>query len=199
LKDGREKIMQKAAHWALDGPVMEDAGDVGGDIQVGPAFSARFRSDDCPEARFEITVYATAKQYMDLKELDPDCLHKEPPGWVCKNGWQESHDPNSGSRTRCLCWLPPEHLACSFKPGTVDVQAEYTYRMNGKVVDGVYESDDTDDISYEWVGGDLGYAKDDGIVAEVERATRDAKATIQDWVANINKYLVWDGRTRPND
>ena len=72
---------------------------------------------------------------------------------------------------------PPEHLACSWKPGTVDVQAQYEYRMNGRVDEyGNYESDDTDVITYQWVGADLGYGKGDGIVAEVERATVDAEA-----------------------
>lgn len=191
--------MQDAAHWVLDGEIVKDAGDWGGDIQVGPAIQARFRSDDCPEARFEVTVYVTAKQYMDLREPDPDCPHTESPGWVCKNGWQEDHGPDFPNGVRCVCWLPPEHLACSFKPGTVDVQAQFTYRMNGKLVDGIYESDDTDPMSYDWVGSDIGYAKGDGIVAEVERATRDAKAVVQRWVANVNTYLDWDGRTQPND
>lgn len=192
--------MSKPARWVLDGEIIKDAGDVGGDIQVGRAISARFRSDDCPEARFEVTVYATAKSYMDLNEPDPDCPHTEPVGWVCKNGWQEDHGPDFPNGTRCICWLPPEHLACSFKPGTVDVQAQYEYRMNGHVDEyGHYESDDTDPISYEWVGSDVGYDKGDGIVAEVERATKDAEAMIERWVADINAYLHWDGRTTPKD
>lgn len=179
--------MQKAAHWVLDGEVIKDAGEVGGDIQVGRAISARFRSDDCPKARFEVTVYATAKPYMDLKEPNPECPH---PVVILEHyGSTALHAP-----------MPPEHLACSFKPGTVDVQAQYTYRMNGHVDEyGDYESDDTDPITYEWAGSDIGYDRGDGIVAEVERATKDAEATVRNWVTFINKHLKWDGRTRPND
>lgn len=192
--------MKTAAQWVLDGEITQDAGNIGGDIQVGRAISARFRSDSCPEARFEVTMYATAKQYMDVGDTEPDCPHQEPEGWVCKNGWQEDHGPDFPNGTRCICWLPPEHLACSWKPGTVDVQAQYEYRMNGRVDEyGNYESDDTDVITYQWVGADLGYGKGDGIVAEVERATVDAEAIMARWAANINKYLDWDGRTRPND
>jgi hypothetical protein len=191
--------MQKPAHWVLDGEIIKDAGDVGGDIQVGRAISVRFRSDDCPEARFEVTVYATAKSYMDLKEPEPDCPHTEPPGWVCKNGWQEDHGPDFPNGTRCICWLPPEHLACSFKPGTVDVQAQYEYRMDGRMDGDVYESSD-DVITYEWVGSDIGYAHNGRtLIEEIEYATADAQAKIMDWVSFVNKYLSWDGRTRPND
>lgn len=179
--------MQKPAHWVLDGEIIKDAGEVGGGIQVDRAISARFRSDDCPEARFEVTVYATAKSYMELDEPDPDCPH--PVVILERHGSTALHAP-----------MPPEHLACSYKPGTVDVQAQYTYRMNGHVGEyGHYESDDTDPISYEWVGSDVGYDKGDGIVAEVERATKDAEATIRNWVASVSQYLSWDGRTRPND
>lgn len=188
------------AHWVLDGPVIEDAGSVGGDIQVGRAISARFRSDACPEARFEVTVYATAKPYMELGEDDPECPHREPEGWVCKNGWQEDHGPDFPNGVRCVCWLPDEHLACSFKPGTVDLQAEYTYRRNGKIVDGVYESDDSDDIVYEWVGSDIGYAHNGRtLTEEIEYATADAQAKIMNWVNFINQYLKWDGRSAVND
>lgn len=192
--------MTAAVQWVLDGAIIEDAGDVGGDIQVGRAVSARFRSEACPEARFEVTIYATAKPYMDLQESDPECTHIEPEGWVCKNGWQEDHDPNSGSGTRCICWLPPEHLACSFKPGTVDLQAEYTYRRNGRIEDGIYESDDSDDITYEWVGSDIGYAGNGRtLIEEIEYATADAQAKVMDWVNFVNKYLDWDGRSAVNN
>lgn len=177
-----KRVMTKA-HWVLDGVIEQNAGDVGGDIQVGRAISVRFRSDDCPEARFEVTVYATAKTYMELSEPEPDCPHKAAILEVLGEGVAR-YAP-----------MPEEHLACSFKPGTVDVQAQYTYRRSGGVDgSGVYMSDDSDDITYEWVGADLGYSKDDGIVAEVERATKDAERFIRDWVDNVNSYLKWDGR-----
>lgn len=180
--------MQKAAHWVLDGPVMKDAGDVGGDHQVGPAISARFRSDDCPEARFEVTMYATAKSYMDLQESEPDCPH---PSVLL-----ESYGDGVGR----FAPQPPEHLACSFKPGTVDVEAQYCFRMNGRIENGIYESDDTDPTRYEWVGSDIGYAHNGRtLTGEIEYATADAQARVTDWVHFINKYLQWDGRTTPND
>lgn len=188
----------KKTHWVLDREIIEDAGDVGGDIQVDRAISARFRSDDCPEARFEVTLYATAKSYLDLGEPEPDCPHVEPSGWTCLHGWDEGHRP--GSKARCLCWLPADHLACSWKPGTVDVQARYLYRRNGRVNEhGHYESDDADHVLYGWEGPDLGYDRSDGIAAEADRATVDATQKIKDWVANVNKYLHWDGRTNPMD
>lgn len=178
--------MEKTAHWVLDGPIMEDAGDIGGDIQVSPAVSARFRSDDCPEARFEVAVYVTAKQYMDLGESDPDCPHRVV--------ILESYGDGVVRRAP----MPEEHLACSFKPGTVDVQAQYTYRMNGRLVDGIYESDDSDHITYEWVGSDLDYPGDT-LTEQIKAATRDVTQTVQNWADRINMYLEWDGRTRPND
>lgn len=182
--------MKKAAIWVLDGPVIKDAGDVGGDIQVGPAISARFRSDDCPEARFEVTLYATAKPYMDLGEADPDCPHGV-----------EVVERYGDSLAARFAPMPDEHLACSFKPGTVDVQAQFTYRMNSRVDEhGNYESDDTDPISYQWVGSDIGYAHNGRtLTEEIAYATADAQAKVMDWVAFVNKYLHWDGRTRPND
>src|SRR5690606_5593024 len=130
--------MQKAAHGVLEGEAIKDAAEAGGDIQVGRASWARFRSGDSPQARREATVYATAKPYMDLKEPNPECPH---PVVILEHyGSTALHAP-----------MPPEHLACSFKPGTVDVQAQYTYRMNGHVDEyGDYESDDTDPITYEW-------------------------------------------------
>lgn len=177
----------KNVHWVLDGPVMENSGDVGGDIQVGPAVSARFRSDDCPEARFQVTAYATAKTYAEMEEADPVCTHKS----IVLERY--------GDGIARLAPLPEGHLACSFKPGTVDVQAQYEYRMNGEVDEsGDYEADDTDLTTYEWVGSDVGYPADT-LVEEVRLATRDAKRIIEDWVASVNTYLHWDGRTRPND
>lgn len=175
------------AHWVLDGPVLDDAGGVGGDIQVGPAISARFRSDDCPEARFEITVYAMAKTYAELNEASPECSHE----LVVL----ESHSDGVAEYAP----MPDGHMACSWKPGTVDLQARYVFRMNGRMDGDVYVSDDSDHITYAWVGSLVGYDKEDGIVAEVERATKDAETVVQGWVANINTYLDWDGRTVPND
>lgn len=171
----------KTVKWVLDGEIMEDAGDVGGDIQIGPAVSIRFRSDEQPDARFEVTAYATAKLYSDVDEEEPTCPHK--PVIL------ERH----GDNVATFAPMSPEHMACGWKPGTVDVQAEYTYRRNGRVEHGIYESDDSDHIAYDWVGSDTGYDKGDGIVAEVERATISAKAFIEDWVASIDQYLFWDG------
>ena len=183
-----------AVHWVLDRKIMRDAGDIGGDIQVGPAIQARFRSDAAPGSRFEVTIYATAKQYMDLGEADPDCPHTEPDGWVCKNGWQEDHGPDFPSGTRCSCYLPPEHLACSFKPGTVDLQAQFEYRRNGTTENGYYESDDADHITYDWVGSDIGYARSGrDLTEEIKYATGDALAKVMDWANFVNQYLDWDG------
>lgn len=186
IEDGEGKAVKKA-HWVLDGPVMEDTGDVGGDIQVGPAVSARFRSDDCPGARFEVAAYATAKLYSDLDEPMPDCPHSS----VLLE--------DLGNGVGRFAPMSEEHMACSWKPGTVDVQAQYTYRMNGHVDEcGNYESDDTDPMSYEWVGSDLGYPGET-LSDQIRAANLDAKRRIADWVDNVNKYLHWDGRTRPND
>jgi hypothetical protein len=178
--------------WVLDGEIHGNAGDVGGDIQVGPAISARFRSDGRPDARFEVTVYATAKPYLELNEDAPACLHTEPEGWVCKNGWTELHQPGSGSV--CHCYLPPEHLTCSHKPGTVDLQVQYEYRTNGTTESGHYESDE-EQIRYAWVGSEIGYTqgKRNGIVGEVEYATADARTFISNWVNFVNYWLRWDG------
>lgn len=164
----------KKTHWVLDGEIIEDAGDVGGDIQVDRAISARFRSDDCPEARFEVTAYATAKTYMELGESNPDCPHG-----------------TDGLRSEA-------HLACSWKPGTVDVQAQYEFRMDGTVDEyGNYDSSN-DHITYEWVGSPYDYPGET-LSEQIRNATKDAKATIKDWVANVNQYLHWDGRTNPMD
>lgn len=177
--------MTKAATWELDGEVYEDSGDVGGDIQVGPAFSARFKSADCPEARFEIELYATAKTYMELGEEEPACPHKAV--------LLESLDNGAGR----FAPLPEEHLACTYKPGTVDVQQRTTYRRNGHMIEGNYESDDADDIYYEWSGSDVGY-RADTLTEEIRLATADAKEQMAEWVVEINKFLVWDGRSPVN-
>lgn len=176
----------KAAHWVLDGPIEHDAGDVGGDIQVGPAISVRFRSDDCPEARFEINVYATAKPYVELDEPGPDCPH-EP---VILE--------RLGNGTAQYAPQPEEHLACYWKPGTVDVQAQYQFRMDGTVDEyGNYDSSN-DHVTYEWVGSNLGYPE--GTLPEqIRAATKDAERIARDWGDNVNKYLHWDGRTIPKD
>jgi hypothetical protein len=124
---------------------------------------------------------------MDVGEPDPDCLHV----LVIV----ERHNDGTAKRAR----MPEEHLACTFKPGTVDIQAQSTYRMNGRLsLDGDYESDDTDTISYEWVGSDSGYPT--GTLSwQVHMATKDARRHVENFAANVNKYLHWDGRTRPND
>lgn len=190
----------KAIKWVRDGEILKDAGDVGGDIQVGPAVQIRFRSDEQPDARFDVTVYATAKLYMDLKEDEPDCPHTEPEGWVCKNGWQEDHGPDFPNGTRCVCWLPPEHLACSYKPGTVDLQAEFSYRRGGTTESGHYESDD-EQITYDWVGSDLAY--DHGgrrtLNEEIAYATADAYTVVLNWGTHVNQWLHWDGVSNVND
>jgi len=175
----------KPAHWVLDGEIDYDAGDIGGDIQVGPAISARFRSDACPEARFEVTAYATAKTYVDLGEEGPECPH--PPVIL----------EHLGDNVARYAPMPESHLACSYKPGTVDVQEQITYRMNGHVDDfGNYESDDTDPMAYEWVGSDLGYSGET-LVDQVNEATKDARHHVKDWVDQVNKYMHWDGRANP--
>lgn len=171
--------MHKAAHWVLDGPILEDAGDAGGDIQVGPAFSARFRSDDCPEARFEVTAYATAKPYSELKEDAPECPHD-----------RESLERNATAQA--------EHLACSYKPGTADVQELITYRMNGRMVDGIYESDDTDPMVYDWVGSPYDYPGDT-LAEQVANATKDAEKHVRYVASTINEHFSWDGLTPPQD
>jgi hypothetical protein len=178
--------MEKAAHWVLDGPIEYDAGDLGGDIQLGPAVSARFRSDDCPEARFEVIAYVTAKTYSELGESEPDCPHE-------MTVLERSAD---GGVRRAK--MPEEHSACSWKPGTVDVQAQYVYRMNGRVDEyGNYESDGTDEITYEWVGNNMGYPGDT-LSWQLHVAKQDARRYVERYVTRVNDFLVWDGRTRPN-
>lgn len=167
----------KPAHWVLDGEIIDDAGDIGGDIQIGPAIQVRFRSDECPEARFDITVYATATPYSDLRGRAPACTH----GKIDMDASQ---------------YVLDEHLACDWKPGTVDVQEQVTYRMNGRMVNGFYESDDTDPIFYSEVGNDLGYTAST-LAGQLADATRDAHDHIKDWVEQVNTYMHWDGRTKP--
>lgn len=173
--------MNKAIKWVLDGPIEEDAGDVGGDHQVGPAISARFRSDEQPDARFEVTMYATAKEYTSDDEDDPACPH---PRVIAER---------LGDNVVRYESMPADHIACSFKPGTVDVEAQYIYRRNGRIEYGTYESDDSDDITYNWEGSDVGYGADKGMPEEIRLATEDAKAKVRDYVENIDEYLHWDG------
>lgn len=177
------------ATWILDGPVMKDAGDIGGDHQIGPAIEARFRTDFCPGARFEVAVYATAKTYSEAEEDDPVCPHR--PVIL------ERH----GDSTALFAPMPPEHLACSFKPGTVDLQAQFTYRRNGRVENGIYESDDSDHITYEWVGSDIGYDRGGRlpITEEAKYATADGIAYVQNWAVHINQWLTWDGMAEVKD
>lgn len=178
--------MNKPLTWIQDDEIYEDAGDFGGDIQVGPAISVRFRSDDRPDARFEVIAYATAKEWSDSLVGDaPDCPH--PLVLLDGDGTVGRYAP-----------MPADHVACTHMPGTVDVQAMYVYRWNGKVVDGTYESDNTDSISYQWVGPDAEYPND-SMVKDIERATKDAKNYIRRYVENIDTYLEWDGVTEPKD
>lgn len=180
--------MNKPVTWIQDGEIDEDAGDFGGDIQVGPAISVRFRSDERPDARFEVIAYATAKEWADVSVGDaPDCPHN-----------REIVERYGDGLTARFAPMPAEHIACTHTPGTVDVQAMYIYRRNGKVVDGVYESDDTDSISHQWVGPDAEYPND-SMVKDIERATKDAKNYIRRYVENIDMYLEWDGVTEPKD
>lgn len=179
--------MNKTVEWVLDGEIQWDAGDVGGDHQVGPAISARFRSDEQPGARFEVTTYATAKQYMDLDEEDPACPHVRV--------LLEDH----GNGIGWFAPMPAEHIACNFKSGTVDVEVQYIYRRNGRIENDTYESDGSDHVTYDWVGSDIGYSADKGMPEEIQLATEDAKAKVRNWVENVNDYLDWDGVSLVND
>ncbi len=178
--------MQKAITWVLDGEINEDAGDIGGDIQVGPAVSVRFRSDQQPDARFEIALYATAQEYVALDEDAPDCPH---PMVLLEN---------HGDGTGRFAPMPPEHIACSYKAGTVDVQSQCTYMTGGTVKDGGYESDGSEEIVYEWEGADMGYGDGSNMPEDIRRATADALARVKNWTSSINAYLHWDGVSRIN-
>lgn len=178
--------MNEAITWVQDGEISYDAGDFGGDIQVGPAISVRFRSDERPDARFEVVMYATAKEWLTSESKAPECLHS--PVLLESDGGVGQYAP-----------MPAEHIACTHVASTVDVQAQYTYRRNGRIEDGLYESDDSDHITYDWVGSDYGYNTDKGMVEEIRLATEDAKIKIRRWVENVNQWLVWDGVSTPKD
>lgn len=181
--------MGEPLHWVRDGEILKDAGDVGGDIQVGPAVQIRFRSDAVPGSRFEVTVYATAKTYEDVKEPVPACPH---PSVIL-----ERHEGG----TATFAPMPPEHLECSYKRGTVDVRAQFEYRRNGTTENGYYESDDADHVTYDWVGSDIGY--DHGgrrsLTEEIEYASADAAKVVMDWANFVNTWLRWDGVSDVND
>jgi hypothetical protein len=110
-----EKIM---GGWFMYGEVSEDAGEVGGDEQIGRASSIQFANLDMPGRLITVHVYPVARE-LDHAEM-PECSHGEPEGWACKHGRPELHKP--GGSTRCICYLPPEHMRCSWDMDSVGLQ-----------------------------------------------------------------------------
>lgn len=62
--------------WQEQGELFEDAGDMGGDVQVGKAFNRRFINPDLPGRLVTVNVYPIAgdgNNEPDLSEVDIEC------------------------------------------------------------------------------------------------------------------------------
>lgn len=168
--------------WQLDEAGVTSAGDVGGDTQVGEAYEARFVNPDFPRCIVAVTVFVSAPELALWDQ--PGCTHEEPSGWKCRHGWDDLHKTGYG---RCVCWVPPEHLACSHDMDSLGLE---TYTEYGITREGMpKEESPWDDPEWEERSpyGSLDTAPFNRDVAAANRAA-------QWWLENFDPaHITWDG------
>jgi hypothetical protein len=177
----REKNM---SGWLMHGSVEKDGADVGGDEQIGKAPSIRFRHFDMPGVLVTVHVYPVAPE-LDL-DRQPECTHDEPEGWKCLHGWDDLHDGTGGAR--CVCYLPPDHLKCSYDMDSVGLKMQTEFMICGDI--------DDPGSTEEWC--DYRYDEPDtrpytGTVEEILAAAEaDALKMVRQF--NGERDIHWDGK-----
>lgn len=171
--------------WRMDEMGVMEAGSVGGDVQVGEAWEVRFINPDLPRCVAQITAFVCAPE---LSRADmPECPHKEPEGWTCRHGWGDLHRPDTNG-VRCLCWIPSEHLACSYDMDSlrIDMYTEYAITREG-VEDGESPWDRP-----EWEERSAYEPLDTRpFNRDVDAANRIARH----WVTSFDPaHIAWDGK-----
>lgn len=114
------------SEWVEHGPLFEDAGDHGGDVQVGKAYSRRFRHTSLPGRLYTVTAYPIQAEglistgYRD--PLDPSRIVKDDP--PIRLEWQS------------------ELMVCrsTDDPGGTEVWSDYGYPDLPERFDGTYPS-----------------------------------------------------------
>lgn len=170
--------------WQIDEMGVTEAGDVGGDVQVGGAWEARFVNPDSPRCMVVVTVFVSAPELPVANQ--PECPHTEPEGWKCRNGWDDLHKPGSGSR--CVCWIPPEHLSCSYDMDSLGLET-YTefFIAREDMEEGESPLDNPEwEERTEYEDIDMGPLNRD-----VDSANRAARA----WLETFDPaHIVWNGQ-----
>jgi len=160
--------------WFMHGGVGEDAGDVGGDDQIGKAPDIRFAHFDMPGRLVTVCVYPSARE-LSLDEM-PVCTH--PPVLL------ESLGDNVGR----FAPSPPEHLACSYDMDSVGLRMQTEFMICSDIEDpGGTE---------EWC--DYRYCELDtrpytGTVQEI-LAAAGADALKEVRLFNADQDIAWDGQ-----
>lgn len=178
---------EKTMHpWKMDRflGIFMPVGMVGGDTQVGEAYSARFINPDFPRSLIEMTVFVSAPELLIADQ--PECTHEEPPGGECKNGWDDLHKPDAD--TRCMCWIPPEHLSCTHDMDSLGLTAytEYVIAREGLM----WGASPWDDAEWEHLSPDESLD-----TRPFNRDVEAANKAAEQWISSFDpeRDISWNG------
>jgi len=171
--------------WHMHGSVSDDDGQPGGDEQIGKAPSIRFAHFDIPGVLITVHVYPVAPEL--TTDRMPDCTHDEPADWKCKHGWDELHHGRS-TESRCICYLPPEHMRCSWDMDSVGLRMQTEF-MICRDIDDPGSTEEWCDYEYN----DLDTRPYTGKVEEI-LAKAEADALKQVRMFNAERDIHWDGK-----
>lgn len=160
--------------WVQYGEIAEDDGDVGGDIQIGPARSVRFVDPKLPGRLITVYVYAVAQEL--ALDDQPGCTH---PAEI-----EEDH----GDGTATYKPSPPEHLACSHDMANVDLQMQTEFMICGDV-DEPGNTEKWSEYQFDYVDDRPPYT---GTIPEI-LAAANAAALQEVTSFDANQYITWDG------
>lgn len=161
--------------WIQHGEIAEDDGDVGGDMQIGPARSVRFVDPGLPGCLITVYVYAVAQE-LSLDD-QPECMH---PAEI---------EEDFGDGTARYKPSPPEHLACSYDMGNVDLQMQTEF-MICRDVDDPGSTEEWSEYQYDYVDDRPPYT---GTIPEI-LAAANAAALQEVQTFDADKYITWDGK-----
>lgn len=172
--------------WQIDEIGVTEAGDVGGDVQVGGAWEARFVNPDFPRCMVVVTVFVSAPELAITDQ--PECTHSEPEGWKCRNGWDDLHTEDNGSGTRCVCWIPSEHLSCSYAMDSIGLETYTEFVITREDM----REDESPWDHPEWEER-TGYEDID--TGPFNRDVKAANVAAYRWLKTFDPaHIVWDGK-----